>query len=60
MASGPHSPLLPCVGQHSAEILSAELGVAAEDYQSLVPAGITGILGDTEEAGGPRPARASR
>jgi len=50
----------PCVGQHSAEILSAELGVGEEQYQSLVAAGITGTLGDTEDAGCPRPARVSR
>jgi hypothetical protein len=49
----------PCVGQHSAEILSAELGVAADEYQSLAAAGITGTIGDPEDAGGPAPARVS-
>jgi len=50
----------PCVGQHSAEILSTELGVGEDEYQSLVAAGITGTLTDPEDAGGPAPARVSR
>ena len=35
----------PCVGQHSAEILAAELGIGADDYRALVADGITGTLG---------------
>ena len=34
----------PCVGQHSAEILSAEMGIGEDEYRSLVSAGITGTL----------------
>jgi crotonobetainyl-CoA:carnitine CoA-transferase CaiB-like acyl-CoA transferase len=34
----------PCVGQHSAEILGAELGISEDDYRALVAAGITGTL----------------
>jgi crotonobetainyl-CoA:carnitine CoA-transferase CaiB-like acyl-CoA transferase len=34
----------PCVGQHSAEILSAEAGIGEDEYRSLVAAGITGTL----------------
>ena len=34
----------PCVGQHSAEILAAELGLGDEEYQALVAAGVTGTL----------------
>jgi crotonobetainyl-CoA:carnitine CoA-transferase CaiB-like acyl-CoA transferase len=50
----------PCVGQHSSEILSAELGVAEDEYQSLVAAGITGTLGNPEDACGPARERVSR
>jgi crotonobetainyl-CoA:carnitine CoA-transferase CaiB-like acyl-CoA transferase len=34
----------PCVGQHSAEILAAELGMDEDAYRSLVADGITGTL----------------
>jgi crotonobetainyl-CoA:carnitine CoA-transferase CaiB-like acyl-CoA transferase len=36
----------PCVGQHSAEILAAELGVGHGEYRALVADGITGTLDD--------------
>jgi crotonobetainyl-CoA:carnitine CoA-transferase CaiB-like acyl-CoA transferase len=35
----------PCVGQHSREVLAAELGVGDAEYEALVAAGITGSLG---------------
>ena len=34
----------PCVGQHSAEILAAELGIGEDEYRSLVEEGVTGTL----------------
>jgi crotonobetainyl-CoA:carnitine CoA-transferase CaiB-like acyl-CoA transferase len=34
----------PCVGQHSAEVLSAEAGIGEDEYRSLVAGGITGTL----------------
>ncbi len=34
----------PCVGQHSAEVLSAELGIGPDEYGALVADGITGTL----------------
>jgi crotonobetainyl-CoA:carnitine CoA-transferase CaiB-like acyl-CoA transferase len=34
----------PCVGQHSAEILAAELGIGEDEYRALVAAGLTGTL----------------
>lgn len=41
----------PCVGQHSREILAAELGITDAEYQALVADGITGALtGDAAEA----------
>ena len=36
----------PCVGEHSKEILSQELGLSDEQYAELVAAGITGTLAD--------------
>jgi crotonobetainyl-CoA:carnitine CoA-transferase CaiB-like acyl-CoA transferase len=34
----------PCVGQHSAEVLAAELGIGPDEYLALVAEGITGTL----------------
>jgi crotonobetainyl-CoA:carnitine CoA-transferase CaiB-like acyl-CoA transferase len=50
----------PCVGQHSAEILTAELGIGEDEYRSLVAAGITGTLEGAENTGGQAPASVSR
>ena len=36
----------PCVGQHSYEILTGELGLSDREYSALVDAGITGSLND--------------
>ena len=36
----------PCVGEHSRQILQAELGIGEEEYLSLVAAGITGTLAE--------------
>ena len=36
----------PCVGEHSREILQAELGISGDQYQALVDAGITGTLAE--------------
>jgi crotonobetainyl-CoA:carnitine CoA-transferase CaiB-like acyl-CoA transferase len=36
----------PCVGQHSREILTTELGISDADYEDLVQAGVTGTLDD--------------
>jgi len=41
-------------------VIAAELGVARDEYQSLVAAGITGTLKGPEDAGGPAPVRAAR
>lgn len=43
---GEHPPLraAPCVGQHSREVLGAELGIDDDAYDALVAAGITGAL----------------
>ncbi len=41
----------PCVGQHSREVLTAELGIDAEEYAALVAAGVTGTLHDTRDTG---------
>jgi crotonobetainyl-CoA:carnitine CoA-transferase CaiB-like acyl-CoA transferase len=35
----------PCVGQHSQEILAAELGIGEAEYEALVADAITGVLG---------------
>ena len=56
----PELTAAPCVGQHSAEILACELGIAGAEYRALVAAGITGTLGGADDTGGPEPARASR
>ena len=34
----------PCVGEHSREVLHAELGLTDAEYQDLVAAGVTGTL----------------
>jgi crotonobetainyl-CoA:carnitine CoA-transferase CaiB-like acyl-CoA transferase len=34
----------PCVGQHSQEVLACELGIGDDEYETLVAAGITGLL----------------
>jgi len=36
----------PCVGQHSREVLTGELGMSASEYDGLVRAGVTGTLDD--------------
>ena len=36
----------PCVGQHSYEVLTGELGLSDREYQELVDNGITGTLDD--------------
>ena len=36
----------PCVGQHSHEVLTQELGISDHEYRELVDAGITGTLDD--------------
>jgi crotonobetainyl-CoA:carnitine CoA-transferase CaiB-like acyl-CoA transferase len=36
----------PCVGEHSREVLRAELGISDHEYDALVAAGITGTLDD--------------
>jgi crotonobetainyl-CoA:carnitine CoA-transferase CaiB-like acyl-CoA transferase len=48
-SAAPASPLSPspCVGQHSREVLTAELGISADEYEALVAAGVTGTLDDT-------------
>lgn len=47
-SAAPSSPVRgsPCVGQHSREVLAAELGIGDEEYEALVAAGITGTLDD--------------
>lgn len=44
--SAEHPPLraAPCVGQHSREVLAAELGLDDHEYDALVAAGVTGTL----------------
>ena len=36
----------PCVGEHSKEVLTGELGLSEAEYQALVDEGVTGTLGD--------------
>ena len=45
---GPSTPIgpAPCVGQHSREVLTEELGLGDAEYESLVAEGITGTLDD--------------
>ena len=45
---GPSAPIgpAPCVGQHSREVLTEELGLDDSEYEALVAAGITGTLDD--------------
>ena len=47
-SSGPSTPIgpAPCVGQHSREVLTEELGLDDAEYASLVAEGITGTLDD--------------
>ena len=47
-SSGPSAPIgpAPCVGQHSREVLAAELDIDDAEYESLVAAGVTGTLYD--------------
>ena len=47
-SSGPATPICPapCVGQHSREVLTGELGLDDSEYEALVAAGITGTLDD--------------
>jgi crotonobetainyl-CoA:carnitine CoA-transferase CaiB-like acyl-CoA transferase len=47
-SAAPATPVraAPCVGQHSREILAAELGLSDSEYASLVDAGVTGTLDD--------------
>jgi crotonobetainyl-CoA:carnitine CoA-transferase CaiB-like acyl-CoA transferase len=47
-SGAPAAPLRPspCVGEHSREVLRAELGIDDNEYASLVAAGITGTLDD--------------
>ncbi len=47
-SSGPSTPIgpAPCVGQHSREVLTEELGLDDAEYESLVAEGITGTLDD--------------
>ncbi len=49
-SAAPAAPVraAPCVGQHSREVLSAELGLGDAEYASLVAAGVTGTLDDLE------------
>ena len=47
-SSGPAAPVgpAPCVGQHSREVLTGELGLADAEYEALAAAGITGTPHD--------------
>ena len=47
-SSGPSVPIAPapCVGQHSREVLTKELGLDDSEYEALVAAGVTGTLND--------------
>ena len=47
-SSGPSVPIAPapCVGQHSREVLTEELGLDDSEYEALVAAGVTGTLND--------------
>jgi crotonobetainyl-CoA:carnitine CoA-transferase CaiB-like acyl-CoA transferase len=49
-SAAPSSPVTgaPCVGQHSREILSEELGITDREYADLVAEGITGTLDDVD------------
>ena len=40
----------PCVGQHSREVLSTELGLDDAEYAALVTAGVTGTLDEMKAA----------
>ena len=47
--SGPEDRSLrpsPCVGEHTFEVLSEELGISHEEYRSLVERGISGTMDD--------------
>ncbi len=46
-ASAPLRPA-PCVGEHSREVLKAELGIDDAEYEALVAAGVTGTLDDLD------------
>lgn len=56
--SGRRAPIrpAPCVGQHSREVLACELGVSDAEYEALVAAGITGMLGSESPEQVPDPA----
>ncbi len=43
----------PCVGQHSREVLTADLGIGADEYAALVLAGVTGTLDDVARQSAP-------
>ena len=47
-SGAPSAPLRPspCVGEHSRAVLREELGIADDEYEALVAAGITGTLHD--------------
>jgi crotonobetainyl-CoA:carnitine CoA-transferase CaiB-like acyl-CoA transferase len=47
-SSGKSAPVTaaPCVGQHSWEVLTKELGLSDDDYERLVAGGVTGTLND--------------
>ncbi len=49
-SAAPGAPVraAPCVGQHSREVLTEELGLSEAEYASLVAAGVTGTLDDLE------------
>lgn len=47
-ASAPVRPA-PSVGEHSREVLMAELGITDREYEDLVAAGVTGTLADLGE-----------
>ena len=48
LARTPAEPLrpAPCLGEHSYEVLTQELGITDEEYRELVAAGVTGTLND--------------
>jgi len=49
-SAAPATPVraAPCVGEHSREVLTRELGLDDAEYAALVAAGVTGTLNDIE------------